>query len=385
MPAVPGEFSVTAQHQVVPSAILAGISRFIRCFDRVTAREAWQAAALAEAPAIAQLRRPEVCFFSGWDFHLPPGSSWQLIEFNDNGSGFLFAAIINALYYEAAGLRQEQGIAAPPPLPAFNQRICGMVEHEARAFFGERPAGLALVLDDAESLKRGKFRKELELLCDLLRQRGWQAELGSPAALRWESQQLQFNGQAVSFIVNRSTDFFWQSEDFSALRTAYRAGRAYIAPNPFTYATRSDKRLLEWLSLPDLDKELGIEPGERQTLSAHVPETHLIRTGNLDVIAQRKREFAFKPLHGFAGRGLLDSAQVGRARLRRQTAHGEGYVAQKWVPKPAINTDGTPLWTDLRVWAYRGEIFQLSGRASRRPDRLDLTPTGGWMPTYASL
>ena len=40
--------------------------------------------------------------------------------------------------------------------------------------------------------------------------------------------------------------------------------------------------------------------------------------------------------------------------------------------------DGERLWTDLRVWAYRGEIVLVSGRASRRPDRLDLKPPGGW-------
>jgi len=353
---MPGEFSVVPQHQVIPSAILAGISEFIHCFDRVTARETWQAAALLEAPAIAQLKRPEVCFFSAWDFHLPPEARWQVIEFNDNGSGFLFAAIINALYYEAAGLGEGQGIAAPAPMPTFNQNIASMVEREARAFFGERPTGLFLVLDDAESLQRGKFRKELELLCEMLRQRSWQTELGCPAELSWEGEQLLLEGRAVSFIINRSTDFFWQSEDFSALTTAYHAGRVYVAPNPFTYATRSDKRLLEWLSVPDWDEELGIESGERQILSGHVPETHLIRTENVETLARRKQEFVFKPLHGFAGRGLLDSVTVGRARLRRLMAHSDGSVAQKWVPKPSIETAGATLWTDLRVWAYRGEI-----------------------------
>src|SRR5215813_14564843 len=104
MPEVPAEFSVVPQHQVIAGAVLAEISDFIRAFDRVTGRGAWQAAALREAPPIAQLRRPEVCFFSAWDFHLPPAGGWQLIEFNDNGSGFMFAAIVNALYYDAAGL-----------------------------------------------------------------------------------------------------------------------------------------------------------------------------------------------------------------------------------------------------------------------------------------
>jgi hypothetical protein len=385
MPKVPEEFSVVPQHQVIPSAVLAEIAGFIRAFDRVTTREAWQAAALSDAQAIVQLRRPEVCFFSAWDFHLPPGGAWQLIEFNDNGSGFIFAAIINALYYEAAGLEQEKQIAAPACLPAFNRHIGELVEREARAFFGEFPVNSLLVLDDAESLRHGKFRRELALLCDLLRARGWRAELGVPAATRWDGRRLLIEGQPVTFIINRSTDFFWQSDDFSALRMAYKAGQVCVAPNPFTYATRSDKRLLEWLSLPHWDNDLRIEPGEREIFSAHVPETHLVRPENVELLSQRKQEFVFKPLHGFAGRGLLGGANVGRARLRRIVKHGEGYVAQRWVAKPRIEFEGAPLWLDLRVWAYRGEIFHLSGRASRRADRLALTSGGGWLPTYASL
>ena len=55
MPEVPKEFSVVPQHQVIRSAILAEISDFILSFDRVTARKAWQAATLHDAPAIVQL------------------------------------------------------------------------------------------------------------------------------------------------------------------------------------------------------------------------------------------------------------------------------------------------------------------------------------------
>jgi hypothetical protein len=365
--------------------MLAEISNFVRAFDRVTAREAWQAAALREAPPIVQLRRPEICFFSAWDFHLPPGDRWQLIEFNDNGSGFIFAAIINALYYDTACLEREKRIAPPLHLPVFKQRIRDFVSLEATAFFVECPGHVCLILDDPESLQHGKFRRELELLCDVLREGGWRAEAGSPAEIRWDGRRLLFKGEAVTFIINRSTDFFWQSEDFSALRMAYQAGGVYVAPNPFSYATRSDKRLMEWLSLPDWDKELEIEPAERQILSDHVPETHLVRADNLADLAERKQEFVFKPLHGYAGRGLVDSAAVGRARLRRLVTHGEGYVAQRKVAKRRLEIDGESLWTDLRVWAYRGEIFHLSGRASRRPERLDLMPPGGWVPTYASL
>jgi hypothetical protein len=83
--------------------------------------------------------------------------------------------------------------------------------------------------------------------------------------------------------------------------------------------------------------------------------------------------------------GYSTAPQWGRSRLRRLVKHGEGYVAQQWVTKPCIVVEQQSLWTDIRVWAYRGQIFNFSGRASRRPDRLDLTPPGGWLPTYASL
>ncbi len=325
-----------------------------------------------------------VCFFSAWDFHFPPEGGCQLIEFNDNGSGCLFAAIINALYYGAARLEAAKSVAAPVDFSMLARHVGDLAEQEARAFFGECPDGLFLILDDAESLRAGKFRRELQLLCELFRHRGWRAELGCPAQTSWNGQELLFDGQPVAFIVNRSTDFFWLSEKFSALRRAYESGLVYVAPNPFTYATRSDKRLLEFLSLPDWDADLGIRREERQILSAHTPETHLVRAENLDMLAERKRDFVFKPLHGFAGRGLLDNATVGRARLRRLVQHGVGYVAQNWVAKSAVDVRGLRLWADLRVWAYRGRIYNVSGRASHRHDRLDLTPPGGWLPTYVS-
>jgi hypothetical protein len=384
LPKVPSGFSVVPSHQSVPTGALAQIGEFIEVFDAITTSDRWVSVALRVAPSIAQVRHGERCFFSAFDFHLPPEGGAQLIEFNDNGSGFLFAAMINALYFDAAGLGSDESLAAPLPLPSFTTLIADMVESEAMGFFGERPNGLLLILDDAESLARGKFRRELQVLCDLSRKKGWAAALGDPAETFWDGQNLLFKGDPVSFIVNRSTDFFWQSETCAALQKAYEAGTVYIAPNPFTYATRSDKRLLEWLSLADWDENLGISLGQRQILNAHVPETHLVRAQNAEMLAQAKRDFVFKPVHGFAGRGLLDSTAVGATRLRRILKQGESYVAQRRVAKPSINVEGTQLWTDLRVWSYRSEIFLLSGRASRVAERLDLTPPGGWLPTFAA-
>ena len=381
---LPEDFSVAREPQVVPAALLGDIGDFVRVFDRVTAREAWRAAALSGAPAIAQAPRRELCFFSAWDFHLPAEGGFQLIEFNDNGSCFMFASIINALYYDVAEGKRVHGIAPPPSISAFRATIAGLVEREAQAFFGGRPEGLVLVLDDAQSLTSGKFRREHRLLCDLLGERGWETAIASPERTRCDGGSLTVGGRPASFVVNRSTDFFWASDAFAPLREAYASGRLYVAPNPFTYAVRSDKGLMALLSSSDRDRELGIEADERRILTAHVPETHVLNERNADTLADRKADFVFKPRRGFASRGLIDSAAVGRARLRRMVRQGALYVAQKRIAKPAIHSGGADLWTDLRVWAFRGEILQLSGRASRRSDRLDLAPPGGWLPTYVS-
>ena len=383
MPVVPTEFSVVPHHQVVPAFVLQQIDRFIRVFDRVTTSEAWRRVVQPDAPSIARRHRPECCFFSCWDFHLPPQGDCQLIEFNDNGSGILFAAIINAVYHEMAKPAASQGVAAPPSLSLFRQHVAAFVDQEARAFFGIRSAGMLLILDDRESLQQGKFRHEFQMLRDMFHAAGWETGIGCPADLSWNGGQLLFDRRPVAFVVNRSTDFLWDSHEFAALRDAYAASAVYVAPNPFTYTTRSDKRLLEYLSLPDWDAALEIHPEERRILTAHVPESYVVRPDNVDMLASRKQDFVFKPLHGFAGRGLLGSGEVGQARLRRLTRQHEGYLAQRRVAKAALPVDGASVWTDLRIWAYRGEIFGLSGRASRREDRLDLTPPGGWLPTYA--
>jgi hypothetical protein len=387
LPEVPERFSVTPLHQEIPAASLTAIDELIHAFERVTTRRRWQQATTRLEPEITRQIRREVCFFSAWDFHLPPEHPDEplLIEFNDNGSGLLISAIVNHLYYGLAGLSARADLEPPPDTATFERRLLALIARELEEFFGGRPPGIGLVLDDPESLREGRFRRELILLRELLRGAGWEAELSAPHELEWDGRLLR-NGRTVSFVVNRSTDFHWRGADFAALRTAYRAGEVYVAPNPFTYATRSDKRLLELLSRPLRDAELGILAAERSVLAARVPETWLLRPENLDELARHKHELVFKPVHGFAGHGLLPSHQLGRSRLHRLLRGGTGYVAQRRVDKPRLRGPGEApidLWTDVRVWAYRGHRFQVSGRASRRPDRLDLSPPGGWLPTYA--
>ncbi|SHF51964.1 hypothetical protein SAMN04487965_2130 [Microbulbifer donghaiensis] len=386
-PPLPDYFTVAQVHQSIPQTLLAEIDDFINLFERVSRRRPWTQQATEGVPAIAHSPRREVCFFSAWDFHLPPDrpGDWQLIEFNDNGSGLLFAAQINRSYYDHF-LADDGAIRPPPRLDDLHRRVLEMIEREARTcLHSDNPDGV-LILDERDSLQKGRFREELMQLAALCRAQGWRAHTAAPEDLTWDAGNLLVGGEPVSFVVNRSTDFFWQADKFTALREAYGNGRVYIAPNPFSYATRSDKRLLDWLSRPDRDTELGITSDERELLSRHVPPTWELSEDNLDALAARKLELVFKPARSHAGLGVLDSRDVGRHRLRRLLSKGECYVAQRRVGKgQLLDASGNPLWADLRVWSWRGQRYLISGRASRQENRLDLEPPGGWLPTFEQV
>lgn len=385
IPGVPDEFSVTFAHQAVPAAVLAEIDGFIRVFEDVTTRPAWRENVIGSCGHALPTQRPEVCFFSAWDFHLPPEGPWQVIEFNDNGSGLLYAALINESFHALMEPGSKASLEAPPAAADLGRSVRQMVRREAEGFFGAMPRGLFLIVDEPEALERGKFGGEMEMLRELFRGEGWNADVGSTADLDWDGERLRHDGEPVSFIVNRSTDFFLEKEVTRPLREAFLDGGVYVAPNPFTYATRSDKRLLEFLSLPSWDRDLGIEAHEREVLSRHIPETQVLRPDNIDAIVENRDRFVFKPMRSHASRGFLPSARVGRSRLQRLVRRGEGYVAQRKVGRPEIRLDdGSSVWADLRVWAYRGERVLLSGRTSVDADSLDLRPPAGWLPTFAA-
>ena len=383
---IPDDFSVVPVAQTVSRSVAREIDNFIEVFDRVTTRPRWQRVVSADGPEWARQPRREVCFFSAWDFHAPDDGRCQLIEFNDNGSGFYFASILNRAYFDVGRVASDSGVEAPPTEAVFDEHLVAMIEPEARLFFGARPEGLVLILDDAESLVRGHFRVEHELLASLLRNYGWQAAIGAPEELTVSGHELHHRGRGVSFVVNRSTDFLWRADAFEPLRRCFAERSVYVAPNPFTYLTRSDKRLLELLSVPDRDEELGIEPDERAVLGERIPKTRLLRESNLDELAGHKHELFFKPAHGYASHGTISGANVGRSRLHRLLRGGEPYVAQRFVSKRRLELPGAeaePLYADLRIWAYRGQRYLVSGRASRSEERNDLS-SGGWIPTFVS-
>ena len=198
-------------------------------------------------------------------------------------------------------------------------------------------------------MRTGRFRGELGLLRDLLRKGGRRAEIGALEQTSWDGGRLRFDGDIVAFVVNRSTDFLWEGKAFEAMRTAYGAGTVYAGAQSVQLRHAATSACWSCFRRRSGTTNSGSTP----------------KTGAWLRRARAHRQWS--------GR---------RGRLRRLVKQGVGYVAQKHIGKPRLETDNGPLWTDLRVWVYRGAPYLASGRASTRPDRLDLAPPGGWLPTY---
>ncbi len=128
MPDVPEGFSVAL---VLKSSLARSWprSRAHPCLRSRHHAPAWQEAMTASGP-----RSPTAALggllLHAWDFHLPPerADRFQLIECNDNGSGMMFAAILNRLYYELSGVGECCALETPPSVPAFGGRVRGMID-----------------------------------------------------------------------------------------------------------------------------------------------------------------------------------------------------------------------------------------------------------------
>jgi hypothetical protein len=209
-----------------------------------------------------------------------------LIECNDNGSGFLFAALINRLFYELSDLGQNHTVEGPVSLNAFTDQLSTFIEHEIKEFFGSPLDGLILVLDTSDTVRSGKFYREFVLLRDLLRSHGWRSEISTPDDLRWDDDNVHLNRQPVVFIINRSTDFFWEAEEFAPLRAAYLEGKIYVAPNPF-YLRHSERQAPTRISLL---AELGSRAWNSSPRARHPQRTY---TGDLPLTRGKSQRDRF--------------------------------------------------------------------------------------------
>lgn len=350
----------------------------VQALERVMAQPAYQAQALARAPAMARHDFGPLGMFMGYDFHLGAQGP-RLIEVNTNAGGALLNAAL-ARAQQSCCEAMNWAFQPDPTLAGLEDAFFEMFASEWRRQRGEAPMGLVAIVDDDPAAQY--LAPEFELCRQMLAQRGLDARIVAPEALEWRDGQLRLDGSVVSMVYNRLTDFYLAEPAHGALKSAYEAGAVVMSPHPRAHALHAEKRNLVALSDTALLASWGVSEADRALLAAVVPPTVQVTPERSDELWAQRRQWFFKPESGYGGKAVYRGDKLTRRVWQDITAGG--FVAQAMVPPSArlIEVDGvqTDLKFDIRAYAYAGQVQLLAARMYTGQTTNFRTPGGGFAP-----
>lgn len=360
------------------SSTFEAIVATVAAIERVIALPAYQAAALARAPDIAQHKFGPAGVCMGYDFHVNADGP-RLIEINTNAGGALLNAVL-ARAQKACCESMSQALATHNSLDTLEQTFFDMFRAEWRAQRGEQPLRSLVIVDDAPQAQY--LAPEFELYRHMFVQRGISASIADPRELEWRNGNLWHDNRVVDMVYNRLTDFYLAEPAHQALRDAYTAGAAVVTPHPHAHALLADKRNLITLSDDDLLAAWGVAATDRQQLASAVPPTQLVTLQRADALWTQRRQFFFKPVAGYGAKAVYRGDKLTR-RVWDEILAGE-FIAQTLVPpgQRMVVVDGvqTDLKFDVRAYTYAGQVQLLAARTYRGQTTNFRTPGGGFSP-----
>jgi hypothetical protein len=347
---------------------LAEMAAFAAAMERVVALPAWQAAALAEAPAMARIESPLAGVFFGYDFHIGAAGP-RLIEINTNaGGGFVNLELLRA---QREALSDAEAVAAS---------FVAMFRAEAQAAgLPGLPACLAIV-DDAP--EQQFLLPDFEGCRDLLQAAGVDAVICDPGQFEFVDGALRLGERRVDMVYNRLTDFALDQPEHAGLRAAWAAGAVLLTPHPRSHALYADKRNLIRLSDEAWLAAIGVSTADRALIARVVPRTEPVTADRAEDFWSRRKELFFKPAAGYGARAVYRGAKLTKGVF--DDILGGGYVAQALVPAPSrtVLVDSAPqaLKYDLRCYTYKGGLLLTTARLWQGQTTNMRTPGGGFAP-----
>ncbi len=356
----------------------AAMRAIIAAIEAVAKLPAYQAAALAHAPAIAAPNHGPRGAFMGYDFHLADDGP-KLIEINTNAGG----AFLNAFLSRAqiACCAEIDRALARDALEAFEASVIAMFEAEWRAQERTTRLRTIAIVDDAPE---GQYLyPEFVLAKRLLERHGYNAIIVDPSALRFEGGALWAGGLAIDLVYNRLVDFAFSEPAHTALRQAYEQGAAVVTPNPNNHALLADKRNLVLLSDAVALREWGLDEAHAQALKS-LPRALRVTGENAAALwAERKRYF-FKPAAGHGGKAVYRGDKLTKAAWESVIA-GDS-IAQEFAPPGErtiiVGGERVQRKVDVRLYTYAGEPLLAASRLYQGQTTNFRTPGGGFAPVF---
>lgn len=277
-----------------------------------------------------------------YDVH-PTPTGPVLIEVNTNAGGVL-TAIQAARHGNECCADWEQGQLEARLLALFRRDLLGP---------DPQAAGAVAIVDD--QLGSQALLAEMQALAGLIRPFAQSVELLDAADLEFSDGRLRHAGKPIDRVYWRSTDFLLTQPEHAPVRRAVLEGSTVLAPSPEAYTAIADKRrMVEWSAAPELavDQATG--------LSFRIAETLPMAARSHDDWYRDRDDWVFKPVSGYASRGVYVGKSISRKKLADLPA--QAYLAQRYAPHPVVDRSGREWKYDVRFFADRGQIIGAAAR-----------------------
>ena len=276
-----------------------------------------------------------------YDVH-PTSQGPVLIEVNTNAGGVL-AAMQAAREVNECCADWEQGQLEARLLALFRRDLLGT----------DPCAGVVAIVDD--QLSTQPLLAEMQALAALMRPFAKDVRVVDAAELEFADGRLRHGATPIDRVYWRSTDFLLTEPGHEAIRRAVSEGAITLAPSPAAYQAIADKRrFVEWSESPELARDRA------GGLSFRIAETVPMNTRSTEAWYAERGEWVFKPVSGYASRGVYVGKSISRRKLAELPV--ADYLAQRYAPHPVIDRNGQEWKYDVRFFADRGQIIGAAAR-----------------------
>lgn len=342
----------------LPATVIEEARESIAALFRLRENPLYQKAYTPELAALG-LKDPgnkSICM--SYDFHVTPDHHLKLIEVNTNAS-FL------PLGYE---MYRSQGL--PLPVDDFTlDEIRTCIESELKLNGKNTPPKNVAIIDETPEQQR--LFIEFLVFQELFTQWGWHSKI---------LDYRELDSAATDFVYNRTTDFYFNNPESSALKAAFLNRQVCFSPNPFEYFLLADKqRMIDW-SVPGNLASWNVSAADQALIQAVVPKSVSLDVANKEEVWGQRKTYFLKPKRAFGSKQSYKGASVSR-KIFDEIA-GQEFVAQELVPAPeqVFNTpDGEQSFKyDLRCYAYQGRLQLIVARLYQGQVTNLRTPLGGF-------
>lgn len=277
-----------------------------------------------------------------YDVHPSPEGP-VLIEVNTNAGGVLTAIEAARLGNDCCADLQQNLLEARL-LALFQRDLLGPDREQT---------GVVAIVDD--QLEAQALLAEMQALAELIRPHAMDVRVLDAADLAYREGRLRHGDDAIDRVYWRSTDFLLAEPAHADVCRAVREGTTVIAPSPEAYEAIANKqRFVEWSAQTELSRD------EETGMVLRIAETLPMAARNTSDWYAARRDWVFKPISGYASRGVYVGKSISRRKLEELPA--ADYLAQRYAPHPVIDRDGREWKYDVRFFADRGQVIGAAAR-----------------------